>query len=52
MVASTMSPRSIAVATPSAGLSRAFDTFVGSLLELVIHSVEELRERITRSSPR
>jgi len=70
MVASTMSPRSVTVATPSVGLSRALDgrgtppgrategwrgsidAFVGSLLDLVIHSVEELRERITRPSPR
>lgn len=33
------------IATP-AGLSRALDAFVGSFLELVIHSVEEVRERM------
>lgn len=48
----TTTPSSVSVATPQVGLSRAIDAFVGSLLELVIHSVEELRERMTRGPAR
>lgn len=51
MVASSSSSRSITVASSSA-LPRVLDAFVGNVLELVIHSIEGLRERIGRVSLR
>jgi hypothetical protein len=48
----TTTPPTVTVATTPASLTRALDAFVGSFLELVIHSVEELRERVTRGPAR
>jgi|GEM_PF-7081822 len=46
MIASSPSARSIMVANPAQGLPRAVDAFVGSMLELLVHSIESVRERI------
>jgi len=50
MIASETPPSSTALAArqPSV-LPRLIQQVVGDLLELVVYSVEELRERITRS---
>lgn len=39
-------PGRLSLVAPPVGLSRALDAFVGSFLELVIHSVEGVRERV------
>jgi hypothetical protein len=50
MIASGSSPRSIALADRQLPvLSRLIDHVVGDLIELVVYSVEELRERISRT---
>lgn len=46
MVAAPIPGRSLSVVAPPAGLSRALNAFIGSFLELVIHSVEEVRARV------
>jgi hypothetical protein len=48
----TTTPNTVTVASSALALPRAVNAFVGSFLELVIHSVEELRERVTRQSAR
>jgi hypothetical protein len=48
MVASSPSARSIMAAPPAQHRPRAVDNLVGSLLELVIHAIEGLRERLGR----
>jgi hypothetical protein len=50
MIASGSSPRSIALTDRQLPvLSRLIDHVVGDLIELVVYSVEELRERISRT---
>jgi hypothetical protein len=46
MIASSPPARSVMVTTPAQSLPRTVDAFVGSLLELVIHSIEGVRERL------
>ena len=48
MIASSPPARSIMVTNPAQGLPRAVDAFVGSLLELVVHSIEGVRERLSK----
>jgi hypothetical protein len=48
MIASSPPARSVMVTTPAQSLPRAVDAFVGNLLELVIHSIEGVRERLAR----
>jgi hypothetical protein len=52
MVASSPSSRSITVADSTQGLPRVVEAFFGSFLELVIHSIEGVRERLGRLSLR
>lgn len=51
MVASSPPSRSIAVANSAHALPRAIEAFVGSLLELVIHSIEGVRGRLGGDAP-
>ena len=49
MIASSPPAWSIMVTNPAQGLPRAVDAvdaFVGSVLELLVHSIESVRERI------
>jgi hypothetical protein len=48
MVASSPSPRSIMVTNPTQSVPRAVEGIVGTLLELVIHSIEGVREQLTK----
>jgi hypothetical protein len=48
MIASSPPARSIMVTNLAPGVPRAVHAFVGSLLELVIYSIEGVRERLTQ----
>jgi hypothetical protein len=49
MTASPASPRSIALTGSSSALPRLVNHVVGDLLELMVYSIEGLRDRITAS---
>ncbi|MBC7976227.1 MAG: hypothetical protein H7138_14740 [Myxococcales bacterium] len=51
MVASSTSSRSIAVLNTAPTQPSAVETFIGNLLELVIHSIEGVRGRLVGGSP-
>ena len=46
MIASSPSARSIMVTNPAQSLPRAVDAFVGTVLELLVHSIESVREQL------
>lgn len=52
MVASSPPSRSITVVNSASGAPRAVEAFLGNLLEVVIHSIESLRERLGNWSQR
>jgi len=50
MVASSMSSRSLTVSPSSSILPRAVDAAVGNFLELLVFSIESVRERFSKLS--